>query len=531
MRRNHRSIKTIALTFTIFMTSFCYAQIGNLDPTFSDSGRVVTDFSGDYDWPYGVAIQNDNKILVSGQTRYLSSTKDVYFSVARYNSDGSLDQSFGTGGLVMNRFDTTDSYGTKLAVQDDGKFVIVGFVRTSSGNDMAVARFNFDGSLDTTFGTAGLVTIHTTDYSSLGDVVIQTDGKILATGGDDNNDFLVIRLNPDGSLDTGFGNNGIVLTDYANRENTSAVITLQPDGKIIVAGTDWLPSTFEIMIVRYNSNGSLDTGFGSNGIVIYGLSGNLEGADAVLLQSDGKIVVGGFTRVGSNPNKLLLLRYNEDGTLDMNFGNNGVVIEDSPTANNPIINAIILQPDNKIIAAGTLSKASWGGEDHLLARFNSNGSVDNGFGTNGYLVTPNAGSISDAALQNDGKLVVAGYFMQTPNYFSSLDFSVARYNLGDIGTSVQADENGFPTNFTLKQNYPNPFNPSTTIEFSIPKESFVTLKVYDLLGREVASLVNKELQAGSYKTQFNASNLASGVYLYRLNANGFVQTKKLMLMK
>jgi hypothetical protein len=103
--------------------------------------------------------------------------------------------------------------------------------------------------------------------------------------------------------------------------------------------------------------------------------------------------------------------------------------------------------------------------------------------------------------------------------------------LGDIGTSVQADENGFPTNFTLKQNYPNPFNPSTTIEFSIPKESFVTLKVYDLLGREVASLVNKELQAGSYKTQFDASNLASSVYLYQLNENGFVQTKKLMLMK
>ena len=88
-----------------------------------------------------------------------------------------------------------------------------------------------------------------------------------------------------------------------------------------------------------------------------------------------------------------------------------------------------------------------------------------------------------------------------------------------------------PVGFELDQNYPNPFNPSTTIEFSIPQQSFVTLKVYDLLGREVASLVNKELQSGSYKTQFNASNLASGVYLYRLNADGFIQTKKLMLMK
>ena len=106
--------------------------------------------------------------------------------------------------------------------------------------------------------------------------------------------------------------------------------------------------------------------------------------------------------------------------------------------------------------------------------------------------------------------------MQIPNNFSSLDFSVARYNLGDISTSVQADKNAFPTNFTLEQNYPNPFNPSTT---------------NDLLGREVTSLVNKELQSGSYKTQLNASNLASGVYLYRLNANGITQTRKLTVMK
>ena len=531
MKHDLLFIITTVIVFTIFMTSPSYSQVGGLDPTFNDSGRVVTDFNGNYDWPYGVAIQNDNKILVSGQTRYSSGSIKADFSVARYNSDGSLDQNFGTGGLVNNHFNTTGAYGSKLAVQDDGKFVIVGFVSTSSGNDMAVARFNSDCSLDTTFGTAGLVTIHTTDYSSLGDVVIQTDGKILATGQDDTNDFLVIRLNPDGSPDTDFGNKGIVLTDYANRQNTAGSITLQPDGKIIVAGTDFLSSGFEIMIVRYNSNGSLDTGFGSNGIVIYGVSGNLEGPSDILLQTDGKIVVGGFTRVGFNPNKLLLLRYNEDGTPDMNFGNNGVVIEDSPTADNPIIGAIILQPDNKIIMAGSLSKESYGGEDHLLARFNSDGSVDNEFGTNGYLVTPNAGTISDAALQNDGKLVVAGYFMQIPNNFSSLDFSVARYNLGDISTSVQADENASPTNFTLEQNYPNPFNPSTTIEFSIPKESFVTLKVYDLLGREVTSLVNKELQSGSYKTQLNASNLASGVYLYRLNANGITQTRKLTVMK
>jgi photosystem II stability/assembly factor-like uncharacterized protein len=106
---------------------------------------------------------------------------------------------------------------------------------------------------------------------------------------------------------------------------------------------------------------------------------------------------------------------------------------------------------------------------------------------------------------------------------------------GGVTSVNEITGNALPQQFVLKQNYPNPFNPSTTIEFSIPKQSFVTLKVYDLLGREVATLVNKELQAGSYKTQFDASSakggLASGVYLYRLNAGGFVQTKKLMLMK
>jgi hypothetical protein len=107
------------------------------------------------------------------------------------------------------------------------------------------------------------------------------------------------------------------------------------------------------------------------------------------------------------------------------------------------------------------------------------------------------------------------------------------FRIQDTYSAITAVEtiSSLPKSYKLSNNYPNPFNPSTTIKFSIPKQSFVTLKVYDLLGREVASLVNKELQAGSYKTQFNASNLASGVYLYRLNAGGFVQTKKLMLMK
>ena len=528
MKRNYRSIKTIVLTFTIFMTSLSYAQVGGLDPTFNDSGRVVTDFNGNSDVATDVAIQSDNKILVAGHTQYFSGSIDADFSVARYNSDGSLDQSFGTGGLVNNHFNTAGLYGQKFAVQDDGKFVIAGAVSTSLGEDMAVARFNSDFSPDTTFGTAGLVTIHTTNVCGLSDVVIQTDGKILAAGWDDNDDFIVLRLNQDGSLDTDFGNSGFARTGINNHIDVVNSILLQKDSKIIVAGNDH-PSLTQsnFMTVRYNPDGSLDTGFGSNGIVIYDVSGNEEYANAALLQSDGKIVVGGFTRTGFNPGHILLVRYNTDGTLDAGFGNSGVVIAGAPSTE---VNSLIIQPDNKIVAAGANIAVQFQ-EEFLLARFNSNGTIDTEFGTNGYITTPGAGAINSATLQTDGKLVAVGSVTEIPLDPTSDDFSVARYDLGNINTSVQSNKNTFPTNFTLEQNYPNPFNPSTTIEFSIPKESFVTLKVYDLLGREVATLVNEKLPTGTYSRVFNAENLSSGVYFYRLEAKNFSQTRKLILTR
>ena len=618
MKHASQFLKTAVIILAVFITSLSYAQSGGLDLTFGNNGLVTTDFNGNYDWGHGVVIQPDGKIIASGRTQNLN-IGEAWFSMARYNTDGSLDQGFGTGGLVILNFGSNGSiYGSRIVLQPDGKIVGVGIYYNNTESDIAVIRFNGDGSLDTGFGNGGLDTINAGGYGSPSDLVLQADGKILVAASNDS-DFEIIRLNPDGTPDANFGSNGLVQTNYGGVINAASALTLQQDGKIIVTGVDFKSGYIQqsFMTVRYNTDGSLDTGFGSNGIVIYNDSNNSDYANDVLLQSDGKIVVGGFTQmIFSDTSHMLMVRYNSDGTLDTGFGNNGAVVAGGPFS---AIQALVIQTDNKIVAAGWI-KIAQNVEDFLLARFNSDGTIDTQFGANGFIDTPGAGQIYDAALQTDGKLLAVGSIEEIPGDLNSYDFSVARYILGSLTpveltsftgyssgnevilnwtTSTESNNGGFeiqrsedkinwtrigfskgngttskehnynltdnisainsnilyyrlkqfdfdgsstyskiievtvanPKDFSLDQNYPNPFNPSTTIRFSVPQKSFVSLKVYDLLGKEVADLIKKELQAGSYKTNFNASNLASGVYLYRLNAGGFVQTKKLMLMK
>ncbi len=358
---------------------------GSLCLDFGSNGLVTTDFTGS-DLANAVVLQSDGKIIAVGQASFIA------FALARYNSDGSLDSTFGTGGLV-----TTDFGGTDIAeaaiLQPDGKIIAVG----RASNDFALARYTSDGSLDSTFGTGGLVTTDLGGTDIAEAVALQPDGKIIAVGRA-GNDFALVRYTSDGSLDSTFGTGGIVTTDFGGGTDIANAAVLQPDGKIIAVGM----SGSDFALARYNSNGSLDSAFGTGGLVTTDFGG-ADSANGVALQPDGKIIA-----VGRASSDFALARYNSDGSLDSTFGTGGLVTTEF--GGTDFANGVALQPDGKIIAVGRTGSGI--NTDFGLARYDSDGSLDTTFGAGG-LVTTSFGatgleSANAAVLQPDGKLIAAG---------------------------------------------------------------------------------------------------------------------------
>ncbi|MEH2210726.1 putative Ig domain-containing protein [Nostoc sp.] len=306
-----------------------YNSNGSLDSTFGTTGKVTTDFAST-DIAYSIALQDDGKILVAG----VSSSN---FAVVRYNSNGSLDSTFGTAGKVTTDLGSTD-IAYSIALQDDGKILVAG----KRNNDFAVVRYNSNGNLDTSFGTAGKIITNLGTIDIAYSIALQGDGKILVAGVSSGSNFAVVRYNSNGSLDTSFGGTGKVITDIGtNTTDTAYSVSVQADGKILLAGV----SSSNFAVVRYDSNGSLDTSFGGTGKVITNLGGT-DIAYSVSVQANGKIIVG-----GSSNSNFALVRYNSNGSLDTNFNTTGIITTDIGT--NTTDNAYALtQHDGTIIVAG-----------------------------------------------------------------------------------------------------------------------------------------------------------------------------------
>jgi uncharacterized delta-60 repeat protein len=359
---------------------------------------------------------------------------------------GMLDTTFGQGGIVLTHFGFfSNDQGKAIAVQSDGKILVAGSGGTTN-NQFELVRYNPDGSLDTSFGQSGKVATSFgpgADYANA--LVLQSDGKIVVAGSAymgaaTGTDFAVARYNPDGSLDSSFGQGGKVTTNFTlNYTDSAQSVALESDGKIIVAGYTFGGSTTrdDFAVVRYNSDGSLDTSFGQGGLVSTNFSGaSIDDAYAVRIQTDGKIVLAGTSNASGNYD-FALARYNADGSLDASFGTGGLLRTDFAGGNDNA-QAVVLQGDGKIVAAGY---ATSGTSNFALARYNTDGSLDTTFGQGGKVMTDfqNGTDISEGvALQADGKLVVAGFTY--PRFSSVPKFALARYNVdGSLDT-------GFGTN-------------------------------------------------------------------------------------
>ena len=440
------------------LTSAQVATIATVNdaPTFGilGDGIVTTDISGlsSSDAGTSTTVQPDGKILVGGYS-YTGASYD--FALTRYNSDGSLDTTFGGGdGIVTTPMGSGNDLARSITLQTDGKILVGGSSYNGANDDFALTRYNSDGSLDTTFGGGdGFVTTPVGIGIDQGEsIALQADGKILIGGTSYAADTKValIRYNIDGSLDTTFGGgDGIVATSVGTLFDNANSITLQADGKILVAGGSWSGSTDDFGITRYNIDGTLDTTFGGgDGKVTTAVGAGDEQIYSITVQADGKILAAGYSSNGTSYD-FALTRYDSNGTLDNTFGGGDGKVTTSLGANTDEARSIAVLADGKILVGGN-SADSNGDYAFALTRYNSNGDLDTTFGAdnNGIVITDVATGYDEAGgltLQADGKILLAGYARGPALDY---DFALVRYNSdGTLDTSFDSlnSLNGSPT--------------------------------------------------------------------------------------
>jgi len=416
-------------TFTLiaFLATFLFAQAqpGILDPTFGDGGIVTTSISDEYNIGRGMAVQPDGKIVACGNAGP-SSNYDL--AVARYNTDGTLDASFGTNGTVLLAASAFKDFGYGVVIQDDGKIVVGGYIWNGSSSDVLVVRFNADGSLDNSFGSDGVVISDFGGTSEIAEAIaLQDDGKLLLAGYH-NDKFMVLRYNTDGILDNTYGSSGMATATVGVSLCYIQGVTLQDDGKIVAVGMGFNEnSNYGFAIARFNTDGSLDNTFAENGTKLLNVGeGNDFGSD-VAIQSDGKIVVGGHTWISNVPvlqYDFAAARLNEDGSIDNTFGESGVAITNLVFGGN-YVTGVAVQADDKIILSGNYDEEA--NYNLGILRYTANGVLDTSFGTNGITITNVAGNPNYAeavVLQDDGKILTAGY-TYSGDYS---EFLLVRYN-------------------------------------------------------------------------------------------------------
>ncbi|HYK44686.1 MAG TPA: hypothetical protein VEV83_05945, partial [Parafilimonas sp.] len=420
-------VACMSLTITI-----CFSQAGTLDSTFGNGGKVITHFGSYLDGGgSAMALQADGKIVVAGTS---SDSNEGDFAVARYNSDGELDSSFGVDGKLMTDLNDSSDHASSVNVLDDGKILVTGYILGSSRLYFAMVRYTSNGTIDSSFGVDGKVI---SDLAAGGhNVLILPDGKILLDAGVGlewpNSAFFMTRFNPNGTPDSSFGVNGFGDTIYFKDAFSNSAIALQNDGKIIVGGSAGVTqgdgSYFEAL--RLNANGTIDKNFGSNGRVITFHIWDWAHSFAVIVQPDGKIIQAG-DRYLRDDLDFALVRYKPNGELDSTFGLDGIASTNFGNEDD-LIQAIAIQSDGKIVAAGFSGHDSLGFTrtyDFALARYTQNGQPDSSFGRKGRTTTDfaNGGDYGDIAnavsVQADGKIVLAGS--------AGNDFALARYNNND----------------------------------------------------------------------------------------------------
>ena len=342
-----------------------YAADGALDPSFGGNGKLPQVFV-----PNAANVAPSLALLPSGKFLIAATCFDLAdndFCVQRFNADGSIDSSFGNSGATITPIGAGDDRARAMLTQPDGKIVVAGTCSNGVDSDFCAARYLPNGTLDTIFGSGGKVI---TAFSNGDDVVnaaaLQPDGKLVLAGYCNNgttDDVCALRYQINGALDSGFGVNGKLITSLGSGYSDARVVALQPDGKLLISASCLTGSKNDFCLLRYLSNGTLDVGFGSGGTLVTPVDTGNDYATAMTLQPDGKLILAGHCEVGGQFD-FCAVRYTASAVLDTTFGTGGKLFTAisngaTPATSNDILAAMALQPDGKLLLAGYCRSGSF----------------------------------------------------------------------------------------------------------------------------------------------------------------------------
>lgn len=496
------------------ISSLVFSQ--NPDSSFGNNGVVIHSFNGNYTSNHQSSfLQNDQKILNVGyayQGNYLAN-----ILVTRHLNNGVLDATFDNDGVLDFTYGQNYEEANSIMQLSNGKIVIGG---ATFGNAV-IAMLNDDGSFDTNFGTNGkkIITNGQGNGSKIEKILQQPDGKILVFGRASNGndfDFMVSRLNLDGSFDLTFGNNGIILISISTFHDFATDAAFQSNGKIVIAGHS-TGSQDSISLIRLNANGNLDNTFGTNGKFNAFFGSSLNEIKGIAIQSDDKIIVSGRVSGGAfNSIETLTIRFLPNGSLDNSFNNQGYVISDFRNNTQDEINDVLVLSSGNILIFGG-SESTTGGSDFAALSYLPNGNIDPNFGINGrYFSSIGSGSnswINEVIIQPDGKLVLCGLAVPTMGAFGQ--FALLRLQSLNLSNQIYNQTNKISV-------FPNPTNGNFTLNAD---EEFINSQVY-IMNLQGQIILKPEFN--SINQHFDLSQFPEGIYMLNIKKEDKIFIKKII---
>ncbi len=500
------------------------AQSGSLDKTFGTGGKALSSiFLGNITSVQNVKVQPDGKILVLG-TNYFDSSS---FVVARFLANGTLDNTFSTDGYLMDNFGRKDNYGVELLLHTNSQITIIG--RSAGADykyDLAIARINSDGSYDNTFGNNGklIKTLDSVEYN-ISAATLQSDNKIVVGGYKSKaglTDFMVARINFNGSIDNNFGTNGKLIYGYSTLYCTLNSLCIDNNGRILAVGSSTRGAyDSDFAIARIKTDGTLDTDFSFDGkatVVFY--NNEEQGASKVIVQKDGKILIGGYasyqTLFGA-----AIARINDNGTTDNSFSQDG--LQTRRTNASVYINDMLIDSSGKIFVAGYYyqnSKARF-----ISMSFNKDGSYNTYYGDSGIVLT-NFDTLNNEYcyamdIQSDNKILLAGF--STPNLSYGGQFALVRLLTNTNLGLLKLNKN----NMELLV-YPNPITKTITLKYALEVAEKITICFQGIDGKVIKTFYKDEYQTvGEHLIILDLpEQLANGNYLITISStNGSTALK------